>query len=1127
MPDQNAALNKSVPLPPDQTQRTAAINPIKSFIVQAPAGSGKTTLLVTRYLNLLATVNEPEEVLAITFTRKAAQEMRVRVMAELNKAVTEQARAAIERGLARNWNLLASPQRMRIQTIDSFQQGLVQQLPYQSQLSLDYETIENADSLYEEAVHNALERIAASQANFSEEIAAMVAAFDNDAYRVARLLVDMLAKRDQWLQFLPTVAGISLQNKEATNALKLLISARNKFVEKRIKTFIETLSHKNELWDTLKYLVQYSKELSKNPGKYLDMKDPSDWDHLVSLFLTGQNRWRKKIDKNLGFPADYSDDEKILWFIASKTLQTCVTPEQLGKLRGLPPSELSTSTRQDLTNYALTLLACVQELRKIFDERRVVDFTERSIAARRALRVDDAPTQLALALDYRIRHILVDEYQDTSISQNEFLNLLMEGWQPDDGNTFFAVGDPMQSIYTFRAADLTNFLTADTGGIRHRHVEKLQLTANFRSSAHLVNWYNETFAPILGTTNDAELGQVAFAKSEEMNRTTNESTHGLVILESNDRAAEAELVAQKVIELHEKNPEASIAVLVRKRIGINTFFDAFRDYGINYRAVDMEPLSDLGAVQDIYSLTCALIDPYNELAWGAFLMCPLVGLPITAIEALKTSERAMDMALGQPPEQLSSESVTMLNRIREPLLEAMCDQHRSLRSRVERLWYQLGGANSYADHLDPNRLVTTKDNVQHFLDILESISTDHLNEDMLKERLEASRATQSDSRAIVEVMTIHSAKGLEFDHVILPACDQKTDTEKRVPLYARNTKDGPLLAVQNELRLDPMHSMLYKDAAERAKNEISRLLYVGATRAKSTLWVYGTIKDESKGPPKRSFLDLIYRNRPPSEEDIKTIEEVPESELTINRIWKRIDPHFHFQPQAVLPGFDANILSENRSDRDTPYLITDALSVPLAIGQLVHSELQRMVEIESTTLPNSDRVEMWRNELRSFGFNSTQIAEMLETVQEQLERTITSDIGRWLLDPHHEQSAVEVAYTAATPLGGTRTSIIDRTFISKGTRWIVDYKTSKIPDDRPIPLEQKVLDHQAQLVRYVDILKQQEDVPTKAAIFFTDVGELINVDISQAARDILSQLEDCGRAWHEDPSFKRLDLIAD
>ena len=107
----------------------------------------------------------------------------------------------------------------------------------------------------------------------------------------------------------------------------------------------------------------------------------------------------------------------------------------------------------------------VVQLKFVFQSRGQVDFTEVSQASLRALATDEGPTDLALALDYRIRHLLIDEFQDTSISQYELVARLTAGWEPGDGRTLFAVGDPMQSIYRFREAEVGLFLRARAAGI--------------------------------------------------------------------------------------------------------------------------------------------------------------------------------------------------------------------------------------------------------------------------------------------------------------------------------------------------------------------------------------------------------------------------------------------------------------------------------------------------------------------------------------------------------------------------------------------------------------------------------------------------------------------------------------
>ena len=140
----------------DWSQRARALDPEYSFIVQAPAGSGKTELLIQRHLALLALVEAPEEIVAITFTRKAAGEMRDRVLQALRMAsgtppvedhrrkTWELARAVVQRDTQLDWGLAVTPSRLRIQTIDSLCASLTRQMPVLSGFGAPPRPVENA-----------------------------------------------------------------------------------------------------------------------------------------------------------------------------------------------------------------------------------------------------------------------------------------------------------------------------------------------------------------------------------------------------------------------------------------------------------------------------------------------------------------------------------------------------------------------------------------------------------------------------------------------------------------------------------------------------------------------------------------------------------------------------------------------------------------------------------------------------------------------------------------------------------------------------------------------------------------------------------------------------------------------
>src|SRR5688500_2648230 len=175
----------------DAAERERALDPGASFIVQAPAGSGKTELLVRRYLKLLPTVQRPEEILAITFTRKAASSMRKRIVEAMRKPE-------------------AAP-RLRIQTIDALCASLTRQMPVLSRFGAQPDLVEDARPHYREATTCVLQEL-------SPLATTLLAHLDNTFGTATYLLASMLAKRDQWLRTTGSVP--SREQLEANFALE-------------------------------------------------------------------------------------------------------------------------------------------------------------------------------------------------------------------------------------------------------------------------------------------------------------------------------------------------------------------------------------------------------------------------------------------------------------------------------------------------------------------------------------------------------------------------------------------------------------------------------------------------------------------------------------------------------------------------------------------------------------------------------------------------------------------------------------------------------------------------------------------------------------------------------------------
>ena len=530
----------------DKAARERAIDSSSSFIVQAPAGSGKTELLIQRYLKLLETVESPDAVVAITFTRKAAGEMRSRVIEALRSAEAatapelahqlltyEGARRVLAQDRSRGWDLLGNPNQLRIETIDALCAAITRRMPWLSRFGGMPEISENAGDLYREAAQNSLRHVEEDDPALSY----LLLHLDNDFARAEQLIRQMLEKRDQWLR--RTGAKPDFQ------AVRRQLEAS---LEKRVLDHMEGL---RDCFDpeVAAEIVSLC-ELEAFPGS--DIGDLPAWHKVADRLLTKSGKWRKRLSGTL---ARLSGDDFFL--------------EHLAGVRGLPTPRFTESQWEAMQAAVSVLTLAVAELQLVFREQGRVDFAELAIRASDALGRIDLPSDLALALGHRIQHILVDEFQDTSYTQFELIEKLTAGWEPGDGRTLFLVGDPMQSIYRFRQADVSLFLKARREGIGSIHLEPLTLSLNFRSAPDVVAWVNRTFQQVLASEDDVESGAVAYSASVS-GLLEGQSEIGIhACLDGDDEA-------DRVVEILEADPEERVAVLVRARTHLSEIVSAFQ-----------------------------------------------------------------------------------------------------------------------------------------------------------------------------------------------------------------------------------------------------------------------------------------------------------------------------------------------------------------------------------------------------------------------------------------------------------------------------------------------------------------------------------------------------------------------
>jgi ATP-dependent exoDNAse (exonuclease V) beta subunit len=921
----------------DQKQRDAALDLSRSCIVQAPAGSGKTSLLVSRYLKILSSGIRPEEIVAITFTKKAAAEMRGRVMKELP--------AELAPGL-------------RIQTIDALCASLTARMPVLSRFGAQPEVTEDATLLYREAAARAL-------AEATPQVERLLAHLDNFVPNATDLLADMLARRDQWLR----ATGAAPTRKELELGLRL---ERGRLLKK-------------------------ARELhpQASPAMAVEM-------------LKKDGKWKAKAPESLKSIGGLE--------------------EMLAALLILPPENYSATQWEALEAILGLLNPAVAQLWIVFAENGVVDFTQVAHGALAALGTPDAPTDLALSLDAAVKHLLVDEFQDTSNSQWELLQRLTAGWQPDDGRTVFVVGDPMQSIYRFRDAQVGLFLHARREGLPSMKLESITLATNFRSQGAIVDWVNRVFPRVLPAAEDETSGAVPYVPSVAKHAPEADGAPKLELF------ARREDEAARVIELV-KQARGRTAILVRNRSHLDEIVPALKDAGLRFRAVEIEQLGERQVVQDLFALTRALTHLADRVAWLAILRAPWVGLSLEDFSVHfenKNSQTVWDLI----------QDIPALARFRAVLAPALANRMRgTLRDRVEGVWLALGGPACVADATDIEDAAIFLDELERLEEAGELADFGALARSLKK--LYALPDVEAGPEA-VEIMTVHKAKGLEFDTVIVPGLDRPPQASRR-PLFAWRALPGSqlLLAPIDETGgvKEPLYEYVRLLDREAEDIEAGRLFYVAATRAISRLHLLGCIKFDKEGqaklPLKRSILQLAWEALGGS---IELPEPVPEESDKDERLpageLRCLPSDFQMPP---VPPAVAWVPPEARREAEPPPFDWAREAVRHA-GIVVHAWLQRIAE-DRLRGWDAKRVESLRPritvDLRRRGVAPADLDRAVGIVLTALSNTLSDERGRWLLGPH------PVARNEHRLRSPGRSLRVDRYIeASDGIKWVVDYKTS-------------------------------------------------------------------------------------
>jgi ATP-dependent exoDNAse (exonuclease V) beta subunit len=1112
----------------DGAARTTALDVRSSFIVQAPAGSGKTALLTQRFLALLATVDAPEEIIAITFTRKAAAEMRVRIMQALILAAEQRPVSGFEaqtRGLAdavlardrlKEWSLMDQPARLRIMTIDALNGWIVRQIPWISGMGASPVIADDADELYRGAVRNVL-LSASPNPVLRERITRLLTHLDNRYQLIEDLLVQMLGIRDQWVGLLSGDDDVMQRARGyIESTLAAIIEEHCRRLEEELlpdelreisslgRHAATRLQHAEER--EAGALSVFLEEAQISPGIDADLRR---WLGAAQLLLTGQDQLRSKrgITQAVGFETKDPEKQRMIALLERMEEKPDFV-RALGRVRGLPAPRFSDSQWSILSSILEVLDACATELRTQFIQRGTVDHAEVAASALRALGSDLEPSDLAMLLEYRIQHLLVDEFQDTSAGQFRLLRLLTAGWMPDDGHTLFLVGDPMQSIYRFREAEVGLFLRIwEDGRIGSVPLHPLRLYRNFRSQEGIVTWVNDAFSHIMPLHSDPETGAVAFVASTPTRPPADQAVSFHPVMAA-DHEAEARTVLTILRELgfgpgkETAGVEAGeTAILVRSRAHLAAIIPQLRRAGIPFQAVEIESLAAHPAVQDVLAIARALLHSGDRTAWLAVLRAPFCGLQLQdlLILAADDGENAIPDRIvdAKSHAACSADARPRLARVGPVLADARrLAGRRPLRALVESCWVALGGPAC----VDTRGFEAVHRCLAMIGDSERGGGLDNLG--VLSERLESLYAPPDSGAARrLQVMTIHKAKGLQFDNVILPRLDgPPRGRDERLLIWLENAgarKEDFLIAPLKERGADTDRTYRYVQhmLAEKEQHEYQRLLYVAATRARTRVFLTATLRsttdpqgNEQLQPPRaRSFLAALWPML-----ETRAAEALSNVTDALTGHDAQADSLARRLPVSWTPPPPPAPLGKEEVRRDTERVRLESAEFPWEAGE--HARLRGVAVHRLLAHIGAHGIRRWEQRGREqqretavrilLTLSAEHSSELSRQVLQAVDQMLSDDMGRWLLSDHSEAES-EWAVTGIVD-GRKEMVILDRTFVDdEGTRWIVDFKSAEHEGAGVDEfLDAQLRQHAAQLQKYSAVMRAYDGRPQRLLLYF-------------------------------------------
>jgi ATP-dependent helicase/nuclease subunit A len=1121
-------------LPSDQPIRDQALGPLEGFHLEAPAGSGKTSVLLARFLTLLARVDAPEEMLALTFTRKAAGELRARVMgllweqrdpgpeaSPLDLQLHELARQVFRRhGDAIQLKL--TPERLPIMTFHGFCAQLLKLAPQEAGVPLEFTLLEEDEArwLKAEALEEFRRRLNAGRSDnpVRQALVRRLVRLNNDWGRLSRELHGLISRRDSLGDFL----GLARVSRDAA-AYRRLLEDRFRLV---LLPSLEGLragladSALGRVWTKF-----YSELQGSDNGKLISPQLPgaepvdlSAWQAISQVLLTAsQGEPRKRLSPKDGFPEGF-DQKK--WAARFQDLPPEVTRllKQCRDLTSIGASPEEAAALQDLVILVGEALSVYEQL---CARKGALDFVALEAATLNLLSEDD-PTEVMLRLDWRLKHILVDEFQDTSQNQMHLLCRLMAGWQAGEGRTLMVVGDPKQSIYGWRQAKPRLFMESrkglPCGAAPPLPLTPLWLTTNFRATRTLIDWANQVFAETVmaGGTAGAR-----FHRAESRPGAVKGPPPQLAFFTGeNDLAArglEARGLARQVTQARAAlGDRETIGILLFTRTHLPLYLQALYEAGLAVRVREGLKLAESRVVAHLHNLARALVRPQDEVAWAAVLRGPW------GPQTLHTLARVAQTPGGVWPEKLhrfagQNDCPPELAALAASLEEARGQVGR--RPLADLLAEGLDATSAWAGIAaweGPPGVA----NARAYLDLVATAETGLPEATFGKADFNLEEAFQPpDPRAQaskVEILTVHGAKGLEFDQVFLPFVDwQPLKSEDSTPPFlleeipGRGVHGLALARPYIQERQSSLYLLLRNLKNQRIVDEARRVFYVAVTRARQRLVMSAVVKTDKQGRWQISgdsplaWLKHHYRqDLPPAGQPISW----PGPELQVELMTKvtpitgatetpgDLPPAWDFHPEAAAYEmiFPSRLVEAPAGAGRGPE--AEESDAARFRGEVIHRALQSLAQ--GGPLPDTAALAA---ALRQAGLPAAAAATLARVIGAELAACQADPFLAALLRPDLPEAASEWLLEDQMQPGAVRRGMIDRLVFDGSHWWLLDYKSSRpaAGEDWDAFLARETEKYRPQLTAYREMVAKAKGIDPPAAIrlgiYFTACQRVVEI----------------------------------